>query len=378
MRIGATIQAFRPVLGGAQRQLERLAPLLEARGCELDVVTRGPRDAPRRERIAGATVHRVGTLGGPRASLAYSLRGSARVVRLRPEVIHAHDLLSPSTIALVAHAATRAPIVVKVLSVGVGGDVDRLLRKPFGARRLALLSRHVAAFVCLSAEVEAELAAHGVPRERMRRIPNGVDASRFRPAAADERAALRARLELPADEQVALYCGRFYAAKRLTVLIDALRAAPGRLVLVGEGPEETALRAHVRAAGLEQRVELRPPVPDTAELMRAADVYVSASLSEGMSGSVLEAMASGTAVVAAPASGMAELIDDGAGELVGTNVSDFVQALDGLARDPARRAALGAAARERAQREYTLEHTADLLVALYRDVTAVRDRATAR
>src|SRR5436190_23026663 len=112
MRIAATIQAFRPVLGGAQRQLEQLAPLLVERGHTLDVVTRGPFRAPAREQIEGATVHRVSAGSGWRASLAYSVRGSTRVVRLRPDVIHAHDLLSPSTIALTAHAATRAPIVV--------------------------------------------------------------------------------------------------------------------------------------------------------------------------------------------------------------------------------------------------------------------------
>jgi glycosyltransferase involved in cell wall biosynthesis len=370
VRVVAVIQAFPPVVGGAQRQLQRLAPLLAARGIELDIVTRRPPGALAGERIPGAAVHRVSPLeGGAAVSAAFVARGSAWTVRLRPDVIHAHDLLSPSLIGLAAGAATRAPLVVKVLCAGRGGDVHRLLAKPFGRVRLRLIARRAAALVCLTREIEDELAAHGLPRERMHRIPNGVDASHFRPAAPVERGLLRARLGVAPGDQLALYCGRFSDVKRLDVLIGALSRAPGRLVLVGEGPSGPALRAAARDAGVERRVQMLAPVADTAPLYRAADVYLSASRSEGMSGSILEAMASGLPVVAAGASGMDELLGGGRGVLVGDDGPEsFGRALADLAAEPSRAAAFGRAARARVAEQYSLESTADALAALYAGV----------
>jgi glycosyltransferase involved in cell wall biosynthesis len=370
VHVVAVIQAFRPVIGGAQRQLERLAPRLEARGVALDVVTRRPPGCHARERVPGAAVHRVSPFeGGAGVSAAFVARGSARTARLRPDVIHAHDLLSPSLIGLAAGAATGAPLVVKVLCAGRGGDVDRLLTKPLGRRRLQLVVRRAAAFVCVTRELEDELAAHGVPRERIHRIANGVDASHFRPPAPEERGLLRARLGIPPDDRVALYCGRFTDTKRLDVLVNALTRAPGRLMLVGEGPSAPALRRAARQAGVESRVQVLSPVADAAPLYRAADVYVSASRSEGMSGSVLEAMATGLPVVAAPASGMAELLGDGRGVLVSEQADGgFGRALADLAADPSRARALGRAARARVSDRYSLESTADALAALYAEV----------
>jgi glycosyltransferase involved in cell wall biosynthesis len=126
------------------------------------------------------------------------------------------------------------------------------------------------------------------------------------------------------------------------------------------------LRRAAREAGVESRVQMLAPVADAAPLYRAADVYVSASRSEGMSGSVLEAMASGLPVVATRASGMAELLGEGRGVLVSDQAdSGFGRALAALAADPARAAALGRAARARAADRYSLESTADALAALY-------------
>jgi glycosyltransferase involved in cell wall biosynthesis len=306
---------------------------------------------------------------GPLGSAAYTVGAALDLLRLRPDLIHVHDLLSPSTAALLATRLRPVPVVAKVLSTGPGGDVDRLLHKPGGARRLHRIGDRFAAFACLSHEVEDELAAHGVPRGRCRRIANGVDTTVFRPARdAAERRAAREALGIPVDDEpLWLSYGRFADVKRLDVLIDALAAAPGRLLLVGEGPLEARLRE--QAAGLGDRIVIRPVVDDTAPLCRAADAYLSASSTEGMSGAVLEAMAAGLPVVAAPASGMDALLGDGAGVLLdGGDAPAFTTALRELAADRGRGAALGARARARAERDFSLARTADLLTALYREL----------
>lgn len=371
MRVAMVLHTFAPDIGGAERQVQRLGPLLERRGVEVTVVTRRwlPRHPrwPARERQEGLDVRRV---SAPRARVAgpciWSTSAVATLGRLRPDVIHAHHLGSPTSIALVAGRLLRAPVVAKVLSTGPGGDFERLLAKPFGGLRLAAARTGVSAFVAVSADVERELAEHRVRPERVRRIANGVDAGRFRPARPGERAAVRDELGLPHDELVALFIGRLNATKRLDLLLDAWRRVPWRLVIAGTGPEESRLRLIASAEALRDRVTFLAGTDEPAPIYRAADVYVSASGTEGMSGSVLEAMATALPVAALPAAGMVELLASDVGAIASEDTPAALAAtVSELAADPRRRERVGRAAREKVVADYSLESTADRLVALY-------------
>jgi glycosyltransferase involved in cell wall biosynthesis len=370
------IQSFLPVLGGAQRQVDLLAPLLQSRGVELTAITRHPPGTPRREQRRGLAVRRMpGPDRGGAGSIAYTAGGALALARLRPDVVHVHDLLSPSTIALLSRPLVRAPVIAKVLSTGPGGDLDRLLTKPFGRARLRAMARSFSAFLCLSQEVVSELAAHGIGSSRLRRIPNGVDVHRFRPAADEnERRGERDRLGLgDSDGPLALYCGRFEAVKRLDLLVEAVAQVPDlRLALVGEGREEAHLHALLTRLGLERRVTLLPTVEDPAPLYRSADLYLSASSTEGMSNSVLEAMASGLPVLATAASGMDELVLPTTGVLVEgrPDAGRFAAALAGLAEDAEERLRLGGGGRALVAERYSLDSVADRLHDLYREVLA--------
>lgn len=365
--MAAVVQSYLPVLGGLQTQIHQLGPLLSQHGIDMTVLTRRvPPQAPATEHEPGGLVVRRLRVagGGAQASLMYTAQGLAALARLRPHVIHAHDLLSPATIGLAGAALLRVPLIALVASTGPGGDVDRLLHKPLGRARLRRLARRADAFHIQARETGDELQAHGVRPERLVRIVNGVDTDRFRPRSEQERADVRARLGLPPDAVVAIYCGRFAPVKRLDLLVRALDGLPAHLVLVGEGPEEERLRA---LAG--EHVTFLAPVPDTAELLgAAADLYVSSSETEGMSHSVLESMASGLPIVASPASGMGELVGpatgalatDGTQEALHAALSTVVEA----SADARRR--LGAAAREHVLGGHSLAATADSLAALYR------------
>lgn len=367
LRVAMMIQSYWPVLGGAQRQVQQLGPLLEHRGVAVTVVTRRPPGAPLRAAEPGVELRRLRVPPiGAAASVVYTAHGAVVLSHLRPDVIHVHDLLSPATAALIASARSPRPVVAKVLSTGLGGDIDRLLQKPFGARRLALMARRFAAFVCLSEEVEQELAAHGVSRERLHRIPNGVDTRRFRPPAADERERQRRQLAIPDNAVVALYCGRLAPVKRPTLLVEAARAAGAHLVIAGAGSERSRLKA---LATPENGVRLIDTVDDPLPLYHAADVYVSASTTEGMSGAVLEAMSSGLPIVASPASGMSELVMPSTGFIAADEGAESLgRALAALVEDGDMRARKGRAARELVASRYSLDSTADMLVELYRDL----------
>jgi glycosyltransferase involved in cell wall biosynthesis len=365
------IQSFLPVLGGAQRQVDLLGPLLARRGVDLTVLTRRPPGTVRREQRAGLEVQRLpGPDRGPLGSVSYTAAGTLSLARLRPDVVHVHDLLSPATIALLSRPLVRAPIVAKVLSTGPGGDVDRLLTKPLGARRLQAMASSFSAFVCLSDDVAEELRLHGVREDRLWKIPNGVDVECFRPADPEQRKLERSRLGLPAAGPVALYTGRFAPVKQLDQLIKAVSKVPElSLIMVGEGSEEARLRSLVADLGLGDRVYMLASVPDPAPLYRAADFYASTSTTEGMSNSVLEAMASGLPVVAMRASGMGELVSQATGSLVPSgDVAALAAALQTFALEPERRHTLGSAARDLVADRYSLGFVADRLHDLYAEV----------
>jgi len=369
VRVATVIQGFAPVIGGEQRLIQRWAPLWEPRGTETVVFTRRVLSRlPIRERQPGLTVWRVPGSGTtrPHGQAAWLTGATAGVLATRPDVIQAMDLRSPTTIALAAARVLKVPVVAKVLSTGPGGDLSRLRTKALAERRLRAAVRDVDAFICMTPLIRDELLANGVPAERLHLMPNGVDAGHYRPAGPGERERERARLGVPEDGILTIFCGRLSAVKRLDVVLEAFAQVPGHLLLVGDGTEEARLRELAAAPAVAGRVSILPPVEDTAPVHRAADLYVSASHTEGMSVSVLEAMATGLTVVASPASGMDELLAGGSGVLAEDASSGaLARALREAAEDPERRREIGKRARERASRSYSLEANAGAMLALY-------------
>ncbi|HYN87806.1 MAG TPA: glycosyltransferase family 4 protein [Ardenticatenaceae bacterium] len=361
------IQTYFPHIGGAERQLAALAPGLQAQGVEVHVLTRRTAGLARFEIVAGVPVHRIAA-PGPRAiaPLAFTLSALPILHKLRPDVLHAHDLLSPTTTALTAKRLFGTPVVVKVLRGGTLGDLARVRSKPLGARRIESFRRHVDAFVAISQEIAAELAAIGIPAERRPLIPNGVDAERFTPLAPDRRAELRAALDLP-DVPIVLFSGRLTPEKcadRLVTLWPSVRAAhPDALLLVvGGGPQEPVLR---QLAGPGVRFAGR--VDDVVPYLWAADLFVLPSATEGLSNSMLEAMAVGLPAIATAVGGAPDVIAHGDnGWLIPPNAPGALEeALLTILGDPGLRVALGRRARQRVASDYSLSTTATRLRALY-------------
>ena len=137
-------------------------------------------------------------------------------------------------------------------------------------------------------------------------VPNGVETERFTPAGDGRRPRSPARV---------LYVGRFSSEKNLATVVtaaaDVARRRPLRLVLVGAGPLEQALRDQARAAGLETDFRGVIPQERLPEVYREADAFVLASFTEGHPKVVIEAMAAGVPVVASDCEGNRSLVSDG-------------------------------------------------------------------
>ena len=371
------IQAFRPHVGGAELQLERLVPRLAARGVRIEIVTRAASGCPRRERIAGAVVHRTPVAGeSPLASVVYVAVALGRLLRGRSQIdlVHAHGALSPATIAL-AGRLLGLPAVVTVLGTGPHGDLARLVRKPLGKARAELLFR-TAWFVALSDDARDELAGHGVPAGRIRVIPNGVDIAEHRPASAEERVRLRDELGLPAGRFLGTFVGRLHPVKDVDTLLAATASIPDlSLVVVGDGPDRGRLEARAAQLDIGDRVIFEGQSRRVPDVLRASDAFVLSSHGEGMSNALLEAMASGLPCLASRSVGGArELLGEGRGLLVADgDVAAWAGAIERVRDDPALASALGKAAASHVAASLSLESTADRLARAYAEIAGVTE-----
>lgn len=246
------------------------------------------------------------------------------------------------------------------------------------------------AYLSVSPGLTASYLAAGLPAGRIREVPNGVDASRFRPASAQERASLRARLNLPASRPLILFVGVIAPDKQPHVLLEAwLRlqqdpATASTLVLVGatdptlfelDGRLIDQLRATAQASGFADRVLFVPPTNQIQDYFRAADMYVMPSLREGLPIALLEAMACGLPCVASRLPGATDvMVEDGVnGQLVPVGeAAAFAAAIAGILAAPEVATRLGAAARRTVEERYTMERVADMWLDAYYEVLGRR------
>ncbi len=375
LRVAMIIQRYYPHVGGAERQVAALAPLLQAQGIALIVLTRRyDRTLPAFEQVASVPVYRL-PMPGPKALAALSFTVTSQWVlkRWRPHLIHAHELLSPTTVALTAKRLFGVPVVAKVLNGGALGDIAKLQQRPAGQRRLALLQQQVDRFIVISQEIDEELATVGVPVAKRAFIPNGVDLEQFQPVSTAQQQALRQQLGLPSG-LLLLFTGRLTAQKRLDLLLDCWPAVHAQqpdatLLLLGAGDEGATLKARGVAG-----VRFLPPVDKVAPYLQAADLFVLPSAAEGLSNALLEAMATGLPVLATKVGGAGELIAHGHnGWLIPPNAPvPLREGLQHLLADAPLRGQIGRAARQTVAEAYALPTIADRLQRLYRGLVTAR------
>jgi len=301
-------------------------------------------------RDAGARVHDLRKREGLDAGLVWRLRRLMQ--RQRIDVVHTHNY-SPWIYAGLSRPGRRVRLVHTEHSI-----VDGRLRRRLWAERW--LSRSTDAVVAVSDDVRDGLVRlAGIDAGRVRVIVNGVDTSHFAPSAA-LRSRARSEIGIAADELVFGTVGRLAPVKDQASLVRAFGQVAGlhqrsRLVLVGDGTLRADLEALAAGLGLSARVVFAGQQRDAAPFLAAMDVFVLPSLSEGMSVSLLEAMATALPVLVTRTGGNPQLVrEDVNGRL--TPVADFAAlgaAMNGLAGDAATRRRLGAAGREICCREYS-------------------------
>ncbi|MCC9000005.1 MAG: TIGR03088 family PEP-CTERM/XrtA system glycosyltransferase [Candidatus Contendobacter sp.] len=288
--------------------------------------------------------------------------------RLRPAIVHTRNLASLEMQVPALLAGVKARVHGEH-----GWDCDPALMNPRHHRLRRWLRPVVGHYIALSGEIATYLETDvGVAPERMGRIINGVDTQRFYPGR--DRSPLPANFAPPGTFVIGTV-GRLERVKDQPNLVRAfihlMQTVPDardrlRLVIVGDGSLRTEIERLLAEAHVLGQVWLAGSRDEAPELLRSLDLFVLPSQAEGISNTILEAMACGLPVVATEVGGNAELVVEGeTGRLVPAHdPAALAAAIHSYVDDPDRMRAHGAAGRRQIEARFSLE----AMVAAYRAV----------
>ncbi|MFN8058828.1 MAG: glycosyltransferase [Vicinamibacterales bacterium] len=300
--------------------------------------------------------------------------------RVGAHVMHGHWVIPGGAIA--HWARPRLPLVVSLH----GSDVYVAERHASVGRVARSVFRHAGWTTACSADLRDRALRLGASPERSDVVPYGVNADEFRPDPVRRRD-YRARLGIAADAPVLFAAGRFVRKKGFEYLLEAVaQLAVGwpslTLILGGAGDLEGELVALARSLGVASRVAFPGVLShgDVARALAAADLAIVPSVRDdagnvdGLPNVVMEALASGTALVTTTAGGIGAVTRHGetAWHVRERSPEDLAAAVDALLRQPAARAALGSAARADVLARHTWAQVAARMEAAYDEAVGAR------
>lgn len=387
MRLVLVTRRFWPLVGGAERVMAELATEFQAAGAEVTLVTaQWQRDWPREISHRGVRVVRLPQPATRWYGTWRYMRGLGHWLTANRgdfDLVYVSMLKHDAYAALGVAARLGFPVVLRAEGAGVTGDMYWQLESRLGWR-IRSRCKTADAFIAPSPLIEREFIASGYRRDRVHYIPNAVAV----PARGDERARLEARgslaeahplLAMAETAPVALYTGRLHEAKGIQYLVAAwslvsARLPDARLWIVGDGPYREELFRQIADLGLDGRVVLCGAFDAVDEFLAAADLFVLPSLEEGMSLSLLEALAAERPVIATDIAANQALVEhERQGLLVPPqDPQALAAAVLRLFSDRALAQTLGQAGRQRVEREFSLSERAGDHLRLFERLVAQR------
>jgi sugar transferase (PEP-CTERM/EpsH1 system associated) len=309
-------------------------------------------------------------VGSKRRGFQFPLFRLARIMKeFRPHIVHSRNFG-----ALEAIPAARLSGVPAVIHSEHGYELDTIFRLPFRRRLLyrALFPLANTVFTVTDDLRVFHAKQSWLRPSRFRVIYNGADTGHFLPCR-KRVANTRKQFNIPIDRIVIGSVGRLVPIKDHPTFLQAasnlLRGGSDiHVLLVGAGPEGTRLKDYVMASPLlKDRVTFTGASDQIADLLNAMDIFVLPSICEGMSNTLLEAMASGIPVVATQAGGNSELVDEGKSGFLFPpgDAETLTNRLVTLLHDAQTRSAMGSSARQRALELFSLEVMLERYRSLY-------------
>ena len=379
MKVLQANKAYAPTIGGVETVVKTLAEgLSRMPGISVEVLacTEGRSLRSRRALVQGVPVTYAANLGTI-ASMPISPSYAWRLARAVADVIHIHAPFPLSDFSLLYspwQRRSRVPLIVSWHSDVVRQKRALALYRPF---LFSFLHRVDAIVVSTPLHVSSSEVLPAF-REKCHIVPYGLELGWARDGA--RYAASVRQIRGRYGEPLILFVGRLVYYKGVEYLIEAMKDVPrGRLLIVGQGPNEDDVRQMIDAYGLRDRVSIIPPAPDEElhACFHACDVLVLPSIqpSEAFGLVLVEAMACGKPVVSTDlGTGISYVNRDRHSGLVvpPRDPSELARALNTLIESPELRARLGENGRARAFEEFTQDAMVERTVGLYREVLARR------
>jgi glycosyltransferase involved in cell wall biosynthesis len=370
MSVLMIIGNYLPSIGGTERQLAALAAELRTRQFRVEVVT-GRHDPcwPVQEEIDGSRVHR---LPYPRVrflgALILLLRAGFFLLTegRQFQIFHVHTINSLAVLATIIGKLLGKAVVVKAVGAW---ELDEGVLNPVRQRQLLYrwqltILKQADAWVAVSEHLHGAMRAAGVPPGRIVTIPNGVDIIHFTPHGS-------VSLQKTTSPQV-IFVGRLVKEKGLPILLQAWvtvgqRVKDAVLHIVGGGPLELELQTLADRLGILASVRFHGYQQAVLPFLQSSQLFVLSSHIEGLSNTLLEAMAVGLPVVATRISGSEDIVAVGEnGLLIPPGDADaLAEAIVFILNDPVRTAAMGQCGRQLVEQRCGLAHITDNYVQLY-------------
>jgi glycosyltransferase involved in cell wall biosynthesis len=384
LRLALVTRRFWPLVGGAEVAMSNLAAEFCRQGHEPTIVTaqwekHWPLELVHREipvvRLAQPKLRGWGTL-----RYMYGLSSWLTSQRQKLDGVLVSMLKHDAYAAIGALRGSGLPVVVRAEGGGAAGDCTWQGTARFGMR-IRRRCYEADAIVAPSDAIGEELLAAGYQAAKVKRIDNGVrlpplQAPLSREAARAALADANWDLKCEPDGPVAVYTGRLHPDKGLLDLVHAWPAVAkrwphARLWLIGEGPQREELFQTISDLGFRYQICLPGSFDEVDDVLAAADLFVLPSYSEGMSISLLEAMAAGLPVVATDIPGNRALVrHEQEGLLVPPrDGKSLAFAIGRIFDSPAQGVQLGAAGRKRAAENFSLEKSARAHLELIESLT---------
>jgi glycosyltransferase involved in cell wall biosynthesis len=346
-------------VGGAEKQAERLSKYLVERGWQPCVITRGSKGLLGDELRDGIRILRPLTVGpGKLKTISFVLGALWQLWLLRDhyQILHAHLAFGPALAAVIASRFLGKNTIVKLGNSGEFGDILTSKTTWRGRMRLSAIRQWADIVIVLDDAMKEEAITAGFHRDRIRKMSNGIDAKSL---SASSTLSTSKYIPLPDHKTIAIFVGRLTKQKSITTVLQALSIAAQscpslHLVLLGDGPERSALEDQVTSLAINEHVTFAGYQENVESYLRGAHIFVLPSLSEGISNALLEAMSYGLPCLASSVGGNVEVLDHGKyGILLPPNdVHAWAGALEQMAAVASLRLEMGELARQRILQKY--------------------------
>ena len=308
--------AYHPrFVGGAEVAVKEITDRISPAEAIFDMVTIGDGRGAPTEKIGNITIHRVFKDMGTVQKLLFPFMAARKAAELHRE--HPYDAVWSIMASYAGYAGhifkEKHPQIPFILTIQEGDHFGRregFLKPLF--RKIFKAADQITAISTFLADWARDMGA-ACP---ITIVPNAVDIESFsRPLPSEAAEDLRAKLGKKDGDVYMVTTSRLVEKNAIGDVIESLRYLPAnvKFLILGEGPDEEALKKQVTSLKLDGRVTFLGYVPhaDMPPYLHVSDIFVRPSLSEGLGNSFLEAMAAGIPVIATPVGGIPDFLRDG-------------------------------------------------------------------